>query len=185
MIKLNNIKPETLIIILQGGSGSGKTLLAKMLHERLGIPKAITCTTREPKQGEQEGIDYYFINIADFHEEDFLEYARYAGNLYGTKADVLENPLKEHKVITVILEEDGARKFKSAYPDNTLLVSLPISIVTMEENLMKREDPSMHTRLETAHVRNESKPLDIADLVLTENDLEDKFNKLKEVIGGF
>lgn len=171
-----------LIVVLQGGSGSGKTLLTKMLQQQLNIPRVVTCTTREIKEGELPGVDYYYLTRDEFLQRDLVEYAEYAGNLYGTDKLAIETLFIDHDVISIILEENGVKKLKDMYPNNVLIVSLPISKDTAEDNMLKRNDPNIDIRLATISKNKEYLPLDIADIVLTGNDLDTKLTKLKEVI---
>lgn len=132
-----------LLIVVSGPSGAGKGTLCKKLVERnKNIMLSISCTTRNLRGKEVEGINYYFIGTEEFEtrieNNDFLEYARVYGNYYGTpKWKVLE---LIDKGIDVILEIDiqGALKVKEEYQDGVFVFILPPSLHELKERITTR-----------------------------------------------
>lgn len=183
-MRIAEITGEKTIIILQGGSGSGKTSVVKYLIE-LGIPKVVTCTTRKPKVGERDKVDYYFYeNKEEFLATDLIEYAEYSGNLYGTGVGEINSKLKEFDTVCTVMEKEGAKKLKEAYPSNVIIISFPIEKETMRLNLEKRNDDEelILERLENAEKLNENVAWDYADYVLTGNNLATKYERVNEIL---
>lgn len=181
---LNEMTEDKRIYVLQGGTASGKTTLCKRLAN-IGIPKVTTCTTRKPKEGERDKVDYYFIeDEVKFHKLDLLEFQSYAGNLYGTWKPGIEDALKAYDCICIILEEKGARSLKEAYPDNVVVINLPISEESMLENMIKRHDNNVtiEERKNNWRELKENLPSSFADFVLKGNDIEEKWNKLLNIV---
>ncbi|SHI73222.1 guanylate kinase [Dethiosulfatibacter aminovorans DSM 17477] len=132
-----------LLIVVSGPSGAGKGTLCKELIRRNNeIELSISCTTRDPRGKEVDGVNYYFISTEEFESRiennDFLEYAQVYGNYYGTpKWKVLE---LIDKGVDVILEIDiqGALKVKEEYPDGVFVFVLPPSLQELKERITSR-----------------------------------------------
>ncbi len=131
------------LYVISAPSGCGKgTILSEVLKEFKNIHYSVSATTRSPREGEVNGVNYYFITREEFEAEiengGMFEYAEFCGNYYGTpKAKVIE---KLNLGIDVILEIEtvGAMKVKKAYPDAVLIFILPPSIDTLRERLVGR-----------------------------------------------
>ena len=145
------------LIIVSGPSGSGKSTVTKIVKDRLNIPLSISATTREPRVGEVNGKDYYFLTKEQFEEkiknDEFYEYANVHGNYYGTLKEVVENNL--NKGLNVILEIDvqGALIAKEKKSDATLVFFKTENMEVLEKRLRNRETDSeevIKLRLENA-----------------------------------
>lgn len=183
-MKTLDITKNKTVIILQGGSASGKTSIAKYL-ESIGIPKVITCTTRNPKPNEKDKVDYYFFDSkTELLTNELYESAEYAGNLYGTTVSEINSKLDNSDVICIIMEKMGAKKFKEDFPNNVIIVSCPIDLKTMRENMECRADDInlINGRLQNAVVLGEDNTWDYADYTLTGNDLDVKRNQMFEIL---
>ena len=131
------------LYVISAPSGCGKgTILSEVLKNFKNIHYSVSATTRKPREGELNGVNYYFITRDEFEEEiangGMFEYAEFCGNYYGTpKAKVME---KLDSGIDVILEIEtvGAMKVKESYPDAVLIFILPPSIDTLRERLIGR-----------------------------------------------
>lgn len=131
------------LYVISAPSGCGKgTILSEVLKNFKNIHYSVSATTRQPREGEKNAINYYFITREEFETEisngGMLEYAEFCGNYYGTpKAKVME---KLDSGIDVILEIEtvGAMKVKESYPDAVLIFILPPSIDTLRERLIGR-----------------------------------------------
>ena len=103
------------LYVVSGPSGAGKSTVCKLVRERLGINLSISATSRKPRNGEQEGVDYFFITAEEFERKikngDFLEYANVHGNYYGTLKSEVEERLQRGE--KVLLEIDCSRRSTS------------------------------------------------------------------------
>jgi guanylate kinase len=145
---------ETLLIVLSAPSGGGKTTLGRqLLVARPNVTRAVTCTTREPRPGEKEGVDYYFLDATSFLKRvqagNFLEHATVYGNSYGTlKAEVLDKLRQGRDVLLAIDVQGAAAIRKQAEEDQELRRSLvtvfltPASLEVLEDRLKKRGQDS-------------------------------------------
>jgi len=139
-----------LLIVISAPSGGGKTTLCEqLLTARPGIVRAITCTTRPPRSGERDGVDYYFLSPDTFQTRvqagEFLEHATVHGNSYGTlKAEVLDK-LRQGKDVLLAIDVQGAATVRAKTEEDgelrQALVTVfltPSSVRTLEERLRQR-----------------------------------------------
>jgi guanylate kinase len=142
--------PTPLLILISAPSGGGKTTLQhELLRARPEIARAVTCTTREPRDGEQEGVDYYFLDAGSFLKRvqagNFLEHATVYGHSYGTLKSEVLGKLRSGKDVLLSVDVQGAATIRErADEDPELKRSLvtvfltPDSISTLEQRLRKR-----------------------------------------------
>jgi guanylate kinase len=146
-----------LLVLLSAPSGGGKTTLGQqLLATRSDMTRAVTCTTREPRAGEKDGVDYHFLDAGSFLKRvqagNFLEHATVFGNSYGTlKAEVL-NKLRQGKDVLLSIDVQGAATIRArAEEEAELKRSLitvfltPPSIAVLEQRLKKRGTDSLAT----------------------------------------
>ncbi|WP_172966398.1 guanylate kinase [Pseudoleptotrichia goodfellowii] len=175
------------LIIVSGPSGSGKSTVTKIVKDRLNIPLSISATTRKPREGEVEGIDYYFLSEDEFKRkisnDEFYEYANVHGNYYGTLKKTVEENLE--KGLNVILEIDvqGALIAKDKKKDAVLVFFKTKDTKILEERLRGRKTDSeevIKKRLENAlkELEFENK----YDYTVINEDIEDSCQKLIEII---
>lgn len=156
----NNMK-KGLLLVISGPSGSGKgTLIKRILELDDSFIYSVSATTRAPRIGERNGVNYYFIDREDFEariaDGMMLEHAEYCGNYYGTpKKEVNENLTAGHNVILEI-EVAGAMQIKEKCPEAVLIMITPPDFRTLEARLRGRGDnvgeDVIRRRLETAKV---------------------------------
>ncbi|MBD5632360.1 MAG: guanylate kinase [Clostridia bacterium] len=133
------------LIVLSGPSGVGKGTIVNRLLQKGNFALSVSCTTRAPREGEVDGVSYFFISkqkFADMIEEGgFLEYSNHFENFYGTPKKFVEDRLKEKDVILEI-EVDGALQIKKAHPEALLIMILPPDENELRSRLIKRGSES-------------------------------------------
>ena len=130
------------LAVISGPSGVGKgTVIKRMFEMCPALCESVSCTTRPPREGEQDGREYFFITHARFEEMmqrgELLEYSSHFGNYYGTPRAFVEQKLKTCDVILEI-EVDGALQVKAAHPSAVLIMILPPSMEELERRLKLR-----------------------------------------------
>lgn len=133
-----------LLIILSGPSGSGKdTILYELAKRERDIKISISMTTRKPRDWEEDGKNYYFVDEAYFRRklesEQILEYAQYGSKFYGTPKAPVDIWLAEGKTVILKIEVQGAEKIRALYPDAVSIFLMPPSLQVLEDRLRKRE----------------------------------------------
>lgn len=136
---------RNLLIVLSGPSGVGKGTIVKRLLSDGNYCLSVSCTTRAPRAGEQDGREYFFITREKFKSMieggGFLEYSNHFENYYGTPREFVENKLRTNDVILEI-EVDGALKVKKAHPEALLIMILPPDKDALRARLTGRETES-------------------------------------------
>lgn len=132
------------IVIISGFSGAGKGTLVKELmrrHEK-AYALSVSATTRAPRPGEKEGVDYFFVAQEAFErmiaEDALVEYARYVGNYYGTPRAYVEEQLADGKNVILEIEIQGALKIKERFPEAVLLFVTAPSLECLRQRLIGR-----------------------------------------------
>lgn len=161
------------IIVIIGPSGSGKTVISRELAKR-GYPKLVTSTTRAPRMGETQGVDYYFIDRQSFDPSQYVEHTYYDGNIYGLSKAEIDQKLQEYDTVQLAMDQNGARAMKKQYPQATKLIFVTISKKVMAERMRARGDSERMIRERIAHSihHGEYIPPTDTDLVLENNDLD-------------
>lgn len=162
------------IIILVGPSGSGKTSIGQML-EKKSIPRLVTTTTRSARDGEFEGVDYYFRDYSEMKMDDFVEQTVYNENRYGlTKAEI-QSMLEKYNIVHVSLDKQGAEALKKAYPDESFIVFVEITENEMIERMRNRGDSEkqIEERVAFAQKTKEFLPPEKVDLKIKNIRVED------------
>lgn len=132
------------LLVISGPSGVGKSSVVRALTDRVTFHFSVSWTTRKRRSGEEDGVDYVFVERAEFEEGiargGFLEWAEYSGNLYGTPRDAVLEHLDCGEHVLLDIENDGARQVKAAYPDAVLVFIMPPSGPELERRLRTRGD---------------------------------------------
>ena len=152
-------KEKGQLIVLSGPSGVGKsTVIAELLGQRPDIYFSVSYTTRQPRVGEQDGVNYNFVDRAEFERmiaaQELLEYAEYVGNYYGTPLQPIREAIENGVDVVMDVEVVGALKIKKRLPDDAVLVFVTApSFDVIRKRLVHRGDVApglMEERLERA-----------------------------------
>lgn len=176
------------LIVITGPSGVGKGTLVSLMRQRHPqLQVSTSATTRQPRLGEQDGVDYFFLSKEDFetaiHNQELLEWAEYAGNYYGTpKAGVIEQ-IQAGNYILLEIELAGARAIANIFPTAIRIFIMPPSIEELEQRIRTRgtnTEQSIKKRLEIA--RKEIAARDEFDFKIVNDDLERAIAQLEDAI---
>ena len=177
------------LIIVSGPSGSGKSTVTKIVKDKLNIPLSISATTRNPRDGEIDGKDYFFLSKEEFKNkianDEFYEYAEVHGNYYGTLKKTVEENLD--KGLNVILEIDvqGALIAKEKKKDAILVFFRTKDMEILEKRLRDRKTDSeevIQTRLKNAET--ELKYENKYNYTIINENLDDSIQELIDIIEG-
>ena len=131
-----------LMIVISGPAGSGKGTVNAHLLDTGDFAYSVSATTRAPRPGEVDGVNYHYISREEFlrriESGDMLEYTEYCGNYYGTPKKEAEDVLNAGKHLILEIEVEGARNIKARYPDAILILLLPPSFAVQEHRLRAR-----------------------------------------------
>ena len=138
------------LYVISGSSGVGKgTVIKEFLNKHPEFKLSTSCTTRNKREGEIHGINYFFLSKEEFknciNNNEFLEWAEFSGNFYGTKNEFVENCLKNNQNLILEIDTKGALNVKKLMPDAVLIFIAPPSMEELEHRLRGR-----HTETEEA-----------------------------------
>lgn len=166
-----------LLIVVSAPSGCGKgTLLAEVLKND-SFYYSVSATTRAPREGEVNGVNYHFTSKEDFEKliasGGVLEYAQYCGNYYGTPRKAVEDKLAEGRDVILEIEVQGAMKIKQSCPEAVFVFILPPSVATLKERLEKRGTETADVIAKrVAEARGEIEKAYNYDYVIVNDDLD-------------
>ena len=168
-----------LMIVISGPAGSGKGTVNAHLLKSGEFVYSVSATTRAPRPGEVDGVNYHFISRDEFLSRiatgDMLEYTEYCGNFYGTPKKEAEEVLDSGKNLILEIEVEGAKNIKAKYPDAVLVMLLPPSFKVQEHRLRSRGTETEEKILERlARTKEELKEAHVYDYVVYNYDGADK-----------
>jgi guanylate kinase len=174
--------------VVAAPSGTGKTTVCREVVARDDdIAFSISHTTRPPRTGERDGVDYHFVSPEKMRElvaaGAFLEHAEYAGNVYGTSWDALDEPLARGVDLLIEIEVQGARQVRKRMSEARFIFLLPPSMEVLEQRLRDRgtdTDDAIARRLSVADV--ELAAIEIFDYAVVNDDLETAIGSVLEII---
>jgi guanylate kinase len=176
------------VFVITGPSGVGKGTLIRALRDRVpGLELSVSATTRAPRPGERDGVDYHFLTPDGFEERvragDFVEHAVYSGNRYGTLRSELEHRTAAGTPMVLEIELQGARQIRAAMPDAVQVFIAPPSREALRARLIGRGTDSpeqVDERLRTADRELDAQP-EFAHVVVNDR-LEDAVEELAAIV---
>ena len=138
------------LFVISGCSGVGKgTVINKFMERNKDFILSVSCTTRNPRPGEVDGVNYFFLTKEEFEknikEDKFLEHAQFAGNYYGTKKKYIKQKFEEGYNIILEIETNGALQVKEKMPEAVLIFIAPPSLEELEHRLRGRHTEDEET----------------------------------------
>lgn len=178
------------LFVISGSSGVGKgTVIKEFLRRNPNFKLSVSCTTRAPREGEVHGENYFFLSREEFQacidRGEFLEWAEFSGNMYGTQRPYIEEKLAQGRKLILEIDTKGALNVKRIMPEATLIFILPPSFEELEARLRGR-----HTETEEAiQKRLASTKLELEnskhfDYEVVNDSIENAVRKLEEIMKG-
>ena len=182
------MKNQNKLIILTGPSGVGKgTVVKEILNKDKNIWLSISATTREPREGEKEGVNYYFLSREKFKEmieqKLFLEWAQFAGNYYGTPLSSVNEKIKKGYTVLFEIEVEGAKQIKEKFPNSLSIFLLPPDKEELERRIRNRgteKEEAIQKRLSRANY--EISVSSQYDYALTNHNVDETAKKIIKLI---
>ena len=178
------------LYIISGCSGVGKgTLLNLFLKKNPSIKLSISSTTRTPRAGEKEGINYFFVSKEEFlnsvKNDEFLEWAEFSGNYYGTKKSFVENTLNKGRDLILEIEVKGAGQVKKKMPEARTIFIMPPDKKELESRLRGRntenEDSILKRLKESEREIEEGKKF---DYIIVNDKIENALDNMQKIFDG-
>ena len=176
------------LIVISGFSGAGKgTLVKKLLQTYDEYALSVSMTTRQPREGEENGVAYFFTDKEHFEEniqkDGFIEYAQYCGNYYGTPRAYVEEQLKAGKNVILEIEIQGALQIKKKVPESLLLFVTPPSAEELERRLKGRGTETLDViEKRLSRASEESEGSEAYDYIVVNDDLDQCVQELHSLV---
>ncbi|MFG6118186.1 guanylate kinase [Thalassobacillus sp. B23F22_16] len=182
------IEEKGILFILSGPSGVGKGTVRKSLFEQsTDLRYSISMTTRGAREGETDGVDYFFKSREEFErliaEGKLLEHAEYVGNYYGTPRDYVEETLEQGKDVFLEIEVQGALQVKENFPQGVFIFLIPPSLEDLKDRIVSRgteTEEKVKNRLHQA--RTEIEMMDAYDYVVVNDEVDHAVKKVQSIV---
>ncbi|MDQ0350567.1 guanylate kinase [Alkalibacillus filiformis] len=177
-----------ILFILSGPSGVGKGTVRKALFERdPDLAYSISVTTRQAREGEQNGVDYFFKTKEEvkkmIEQGEFIEYAEYVGNYYGTPKAYVEQTLEQGRDVFLEIEVQGALQVKENFPEGVFIFLFPPSLEELKNRIINRgtetEDLVRNRLLEA---KKEIEMMDAYDYVVVNDDVSHAVDRIESIV---
>jgi guanylate kinase len=179
---------ERKLFVISGCSGVGKGTVLKEFMKRNSndFMLSVSCTTRKPRTGEENGVNYFFLTKEEFQDcidkDKFLEHAEFAGNFYGTKKKFIRQKFEEGMNIILEIETQGALQVKQKMPEAVLIFIAPPSFEELEHRLRGRNTENEEAIQKRLHeVKIELERSKHYDYVVVNDDLERAVSEIEEI----
>jgi guanylate kinase len=176
------------LIVLTGPSGVGKgTLLRSLLQRHPELCVSVSATTRAPRAGELDGKEYYFTSRNTFEQMvadgELLEWAEFAGNLYGTPLAPVQDQISDGKWVILEIELEGARQVRQHFPDALRIFILPPSLDELEHRIRSRgQDPEEAIARRLQRAREEIDAASEFDVQIINDDFEQALDRIEAAL---
>ena len=178
-----------MLIVLSGPSGVGKGTVRKALFSQPGndFQYSVSMTTRQPRPGEVNGKDYFFVSKEEFEqhirEGQMLEYAKYVYNYYGTPLKYINDTLDEGKDVFLEIEVNGAMQVRSKCPDGVFIFLTPPDLMELRQRLIHRGTDSMEVINKRIHKAfGEIQMMQNYDYAVVNDQVDNAVTKIKDII---
>ncbi len=179
---------EGLLIVLSGPSGTGKgTVCGALLEKHKDIILSVSCTTRSPRAGEKEGINYFFTSRERFEQliekDEFLEHAEVFSNYYGTPKSFVDQNLSEGKDVLLEIDVQGALSAKQSFAKGVYIFLIPPSMNELENRIRSRgteDEEQIQTRLGKA--QSEMQLIDKYDYVIVNDKVQRVIESIESIL---
>lgn len=166
------------LTVISGFSGAGKGTVVKQLLDKYDYGLSISATTRSPREGEQDGREYFFKTKEEFEqmiaEHQLIEYARYVGNYYGTPKEYVVQQLEQGKDVILEIEMQGALHVREILPEVNLIFLTPPSVDVLEQRLRGRGTETEEViRDRMARAKEECSYMEKYDYIVVNDDLDE------------
>lgn len=184
------MKRKGILVVVSGFSGAGKgTLMKRLLEEYDNYALSVSMTTRNPRQGEENGREYFFVSRDAFEQKiaegGLIEHAQYCGNYYGTPKEYVESQLEQGKDVILEIEIQGALKVKEKFPEALLLFVTPPTVQELKKRLIGRGTETaevIDARLSRAG--EEAEGIEKYDYLVINDDLDTCVEQMHALIQG-
>lgn len=177
-----------LLIVISGPSGVGKGTVCTALRKKMPqLIYSVSVTTRAPRRGEKEGVNYFFKTVEEFkqmiRDNQLIEWAKYVGNYYGTPRRFVEETLADGKDVILEIDVQGALQVKKSFPDAIFVFLLPPTMEDLRQRIKHRgteSDGVLNRRLKAAS--QEVQFLDRYDYVVINDEVEKACHRIQSII---
>ena len=181
-------RKQGILIIVSAPSGCGKsTVVHALMEKRKDLRFSVSATTRAPREGEVDGVDYFFVSREEFErmiaEDAFLEHAEYVGNCYGTPREAVERQLKDGYDVYLDIDVQGAMQVKRIRPQTLMVFLMPPSMEELERRLVMRgKNTPEEIRDRLAAAERECAVRDAFDHIVVNDVVERAVNEISDLI---
>lgn len=180
--------PKGFVLVISGPSGSGKgTVCKKLLERNKDLVFSVSATTRKPRKGEIDGVNYFFVDDEKFNEmisnNEFLEYANVHGNWYGTPIKFVTDEIEKGEIVILEIDVQGAIQIKEKYKEAVFIFLIPPSMNELKNRIVKRgTETKEDIELRLKNALNELKFVDKYDYIVINDEVDKAVNKIEAII---